>query len=92
MHTEPAVRPKVQSHTIQYSSIQLDSIQLLGVCVGENWYKQTTIEGVGYFVRDRVIINFVRIYTAYVLRGELEGDPRSRSEDGLSMRARNLSS
>ena len=90
MYTEPAVRPNVQTRTIQYSSIQLDS---QSVCVGENWYKQTTIEGVGYFVRDRVIINYVRIYIqAYVLRGELEGDPRSRSEDGLSMRARNLSS
>jgi hypothetical protein len=79
----------IQSHTIEYSSIQL------GGCVGENWYKQTTVEGVGYFVRDRVIINYVRyvdIYTTYVFRGELEGDPRSRSEDGLSKRARNLSS
>jgi hypothetical protein len=44
----------IQSHTIEYSSIQL------GGCVGENWYKQTTVEGVGYFVRDRVIINYVR--------------------------------
>jgi hypothetical protein len=47
-----------------------------------------------------VVINYIRIVywyccavtkVAHAFRGELEGEPRSKIEDGLSMRARILS-